>query len=129
MSTWSDDADWVPTDLTPLSLDRLLDRNSFLIDKWNRMMAWHKAQKDWHNDQFIRAEAEAVMRDTGPATKAKYAAAQHPDVVMARTYLSIATAQLGICERRLHSLEKEAINLALRNKLLGALVRNDGGAY
>ncbi|QSM01110.1 hypothetical protein SEA_NANOSMITE_65 [Mycobacterium phage Nanosmite] len=129
MSWDNDDADWVPTDLSPLQLDRALDKNSYLIDKWNRMMAWHKAQRDWRKTQFVVAEAGAVMRYGGPATKAKYAAIDNETVIMARTYLDIAEAQLGVCERRLHSLEKEAINLALRNKLLGALANNGGGSY
>ncbi|AER26102.1 hypothetical protein SSEA_SKINNY_61 [Mycobacterium phage Skinny] len=127
--SWEDDQDWVPTDLTPMALDRLLDRNSYLMDKWDRMMSWHMAQRKWRHDEFVKAEAEAVMRYTGPATKAKYAAAEDPKVVMARTYLSIAEAQLGICERRLHSLEREAFNLGMRNKVLDKVYNNGGGSY
>ncbi|SKM18394.1 Uncharacterised protein [Mycobacteroides abscessus subsp. massiliense] len=127
-SEW-EEQDWTPTDLTPLSLDRALDKNSFLIDKWNKMFAWHRAQRDYLYTEFVKAEAGAVMRYTGPATKAKYHAMDTQAVIMAKTYLDIANAQLGICERRLHSLEKEAINLALRNKLLSALYNNGGGNY
>lgn len=114
---------------SPVVIDHMLDKNSFLIDKWSRMAAWHKAQRDWRHDQFVKSEARAVMGYEGPATKAKFAAADDPDVQMARTYLSIATAQLGVCERRLHSLEKEAINLATRNKALMQSYNNGGGSY
>lgn len=129
MSTWDEDDAYVYTEMSPELLDRMLDKNSFFIDKWNRMMAWHKAQWQWRHDEFVKTEARAVMSDSGPATKAKFAAAANDSVIMARTYLSIAAAQLGVCERRLHALEKEVINLALRNKLLGALWNNGGGSY
>lgn len=128
MSNREDDG-YVYTDLNPAMVDQLLDKNSFLIDRYNRMAAWHKAQRDWRHDQFVVAEAKAVMGYDGPATKAKYAAAADDDVIMARTYLSIATAQLGVCERRLHALEKEAINLATRNKSLMQSYNNGGGSY
>lgn len=128
MSWGDEESDWVPTDLTPVQLDRLLDRNSFLIEKWNKMMAWHKAQHDWYKELHTREEARAVMQ-ARTATTAKYAAAADPAVELARTRMLIALAQMGICERRLHALEKEAINLALRNKLLGALYNNGGGSY
>jgi hypothetical protein len=120
---------YVYTEMNPHLLDRLLDKNSYLIDKWNRMLVWHRAQRNWRNTIFVLAEAAAIMKDTGPATKAKAAATDTPKVIDARAYLDIAEAQLHVCERRLHSLEKEAINLALRNKLLGALWNNGGGSY
>lgn len=126
--SWEDDPEYVYTAMNPELLDRLLDKNNHFMDKWNRMMAWHKAQWQWRHDMFVKAEASAVMRDTGPATKAKFAAADDDYVGLARTYLSIAAAQLGVCERRLHALEKEVMNLALRNKLLGALYNNGGGS-
>lgn len=122
-------SDWAYTEMNPHLLDQLFDKNSFLIDKWNRMLVWHKAQWQWRHDEWTKVEARAIMRDTGPATKAKFVATAAEPVALARTYLSIAAGQLHVCERRLHSLEKEAINLALRNKLLGALWNNGGGSY
>lgn len=103
---------------SPAVLDKLLDKNSYLVDLYDRMAAWHKAQYDWYNNQFIVKEAKAIMSYPGPVGKARYAAQADDDVIMARTYLGIAKAQLVICEHRLHALSKEAINLATRNKAL-----------
>lgn len=128
MSDFEDDG-YFYNDLTPEMVDRMLDKNSFLVDKWNRMFAWHKAQCDWRNDQFVVTEAKATMAYDGPATLAKAAANADDDVIMAKTYLSIAKAQLTVCERRLHALSKEAINLATRNKALMQSYNNGGGRY
>lgn len=131
MSTESfEDEGYTFTDVSdPGTIDALLDKNSFLIDKWNRMLAWHKAQWDWRNDQFVLAEAKAVMEYDGPAAKARFYANNDPDVIMARTYRQIAKAQLTICERRIDALTKEAINLASRNKALMQQYNTGGGRY
>lgn len=130
MSTWNDNEDgYFYTVMNPALLDQLLDRNNHFMDQYNRLMAWHKAQWQWRHDNFVKAEASSVMKYQGPATKAKFAANDDDKVTLAKTYLSIAAAQLGICERRLHALEKEVMNLALRNKLLSAQYNNGGGSY
>jgi hypothetical protein len=129
-ASFSEDEGYAFTEISsPAVIDRLLDKNSFLVDKWDRMTAWHKAQWDWHHDQFAMREAKAIMRYDGPVGKAKYAAQADDDVVMARTYLGIAKAQLTICEHRLHSLSKEGINLATRNKALMQSYAHGGGTY
>lgn len=129
-ATYEEDPDYAFTEISsPVVIDRLLDRNSWLIDKWNRMCAWHKAQAEWRNDQFVIAEARKVMEYDGPVAKAKYYANDDDDVIMARTMRSIAKAQLGVCEHRLHSLSKEAINLAVRQKAIMQSYGHGGGSY
>jgi hypothetical protein len=121
----NDDSDWVPTDVTdPGVLDKLLDRNNFLIDRYNKVTAWHKGQLEWHHDQFVIAEARAVMHFDGPATLAKASANADEDVILARTQMTIAKAQLGVCEHRLAALGKEAMTLAARAKLLTQTYHN-----
>lgn len=125
-----EDEGYFYTDISsPVMIDQLLDKNSFLIDKWNRLAAWHKGQRDFYHDEFVKTEAKFVMAFKGPVTKAKYAAAADDEVSMARTLWSIAQGQLGICERRLSSLGQEAINLATRNKSIMQSYNNGGGKY
>lgn len=114
---------------SPAVIDRMLDRNSFLVDKWDRLTAWHKSQYDWRLGEFVKTEARFIMHYVGPLTKAKYAAQVDEGVIMARTQLGIAKAQLTVCEHRLHSLSKEAINLATRNKAIMQSYNHGGGAY
>lgn len=119
MADFDEDAGYDFTEISsPAVIDRMLDKNSFLVDKYDRMTAWHAAQYHWRNDQFVVAEAKAIMSYSGPVGKARYAAQADEAVIMARTYLGIAKAQLTLCEHRLHALSKEAINLATRNKAL-----------
>lgn len=126
----NDDDGYVYTDISdPGVIDRLLDHNSHLVDRFDKMTAWHKSQYDWYNSQFIVAEAKAIMEYPGPVGKSRYAAAANDDVVMARTYLGIAKAQLVICEHRLHSLSKSAINLAVRQKAIMQSYNHGGGTY
>lgn len=129
-TSFDEDDNYAFTEISsPAVIDRMLDKNSFLVDKWDRLTAWHKSQYDWRNSEFIKTEARAIMRYDGPVTKAKYAAQADDDVIMARTYLGIAKAQLAICEHRLHSLSKESINLATRNKALMQSYSHGGGTY
>ncbi|WP_099021242.1 hypothetical protein [Mycolicibacterium palauense] len=116
--TWDDDAEYVYTEMNPYLLDTRLDKNSYLVDKWDKMIAWHRAQARYFETQHALKEAEATMRWGGAVGKAKAYAQTEPAVIDARIKMDIAHAQLGLCERRIHSLEKDAINLALRNKLL-----------
>lgn len=127
--SWNDDDGWVYTEMSPALLDQMLDKNSFLIDKTDRMIAWHAAQNKYWARQFAIAEARAVMHYQGAVGKAKFAAVADEDVIAVATQWDIANAQLGLCERRGHALDKEAINLALRNKLLQATYNNGGGSY
>lgn len=130
MTDFNEDAGYDFTEISsPAAIDRMLDKNSFLVDRYDKMTAWHKAQYDWRNGEFIKTEARAIMSYEGPVSKAKYAAQASDDVIMARTYLGIAKAQLNICEHRLHSLSKEAINLATRNKALMQSYNHGGGTY
>jgi hypothetical protein len=127
--SWDDSEDYVYTEMNPHLLDQLLDKNSFLMDKWDRMLAWHRAQFRWRESIHGKAVAAAEFRWTGPGWKSKAAATENADVQQAKLDMDIAYMQLGTCERRIHALDKEAINLALRNKVLGALVNNGGGNY
>lgn len=129
MSGWDDSEDYVYTELSPALLDRLLDKNSFLMDKWDKMLAWHRAQLRWYETQHGVIEARKQFSYGGPVGKMKTFSADDPEVQAAKLKVDIAYMQLGVCERRCHALEKEAINLALRNKLLGALYNNGGGSY
>ena len=125
-----EDEDYVFTDVSdPGVIDKLLDRNSFLVDKWSRMAAWHKAQREWRATQFAITEARARMAYEGPPSLAKAAALTVDAVIQAQIDLDIAAAQLGLCERRLDSLTKESINLATRNKALMQSYNHGGGAY
>lgn len=120
----NEDDGYVYTEMSHALLDRMLDHNSFLVDKWDLILAWHKAQRDYFATRFALAEARATMAWSGAVGKAKAAAACAPEVERARICMDVAAAQLGLCERRAHSLEKEAINLALRNKLLQTSYNN-----
>lgn len=128
MSWGDEEGDYVYTELSPPHLDRLLDRNSFLMDKWDKLLAWHRAQHRWYESKLGTAKGVAEFRYTGPATKGKAAAIADPDVQQAQLDADIAYMQLGTCERRVHALDKEAINLGMRNKLL-ASIYNSGGNY
>lgn len=124
------DEDYAFTEISsPVVIDRLLDKNSFLVDRWDKLTAWHKSQYDWRLNEFAVTEARAIMHYPGPVGKAKYAAQIDEGVIMARTYLGIAKAQLTLCEHRLHSLSKQAINLATRNKALMQSYNHGGGSY
>lgn len=130
MTDFNEDDGYAFTDVSdPGVIDRLLDRNSWLVDRYDRMTAWHKAKYDWNLSQFAVAEARAIMHYPGPVGKSKYAAQIDPDVIMARTHLGIAKAQLTVCEHRLHSLSKEAITLAVRQKAIMQSYGHGGGTY
>lgn len=130
MTNFNEDEGYAFTDVSdPGVIDRLLDRNSFLVDRYNKMLAWHQAQWDWRNDQFVIAEARAVMEYDGPAAKAKYYANNADTVITARTLRQIAKAQLIVCQRRLDALSKEAISLAVRQKAIMQSYNHGGGAY
>ena len=125
----TEDDGYVYTEMNPVLIDMLLDKNSFLIDRWDRMIAWHEAQYKFYVSQHVLAEARAMMEWQGAVGKAKAAAITNPSVEAARIKMDIANAQLGVCTRRMHSLEKEAINLATRNKGIMQAYNNGGGSY
>lgn len=130
MTDFTEDEGYAFTEISsPAVIDALLDKNSFLVDRYDKMTAWHKAQLEWRSDQFVTIEARKVMEYDGPVAKAKYYANNDDDVIMARTYRQIAKAQLGVCEHRLHSLSKESINLAVRQKALMQSYNHGGGSY
>lgn len=119
--------DYVYTDLTPDHIDRELDRVNYLITKWNKILAWHRAQKDWRATRFAVAEARQMMSFTGAVGKAKAYAAQETE--QERIDMDIANAQHGLCERRLSALEKELIAIGMRSKLLAQVFGTGGGNY
>ncbi|ASR75913.1 hypothetical protein J4U02_gp066 [Mycobacterium phage Aziz] len=127
--SWDDSEDYVYTELSPQLLDQLLDKNSFLMNKWDKLLAWHRAQFRWYETRFNTAQKVAEFKDKGPATKAKAASFADAQVQQCQLDMDIAYMQLGTCERRVHSLDKEAMNLGMRNKLLGTLYNNGGGNY
>lgn len=129
MNAWDDSEDYVYTEMSPRLLDQLLDKNSWLMNRWDLMLAWHRAQFRWYETELGKVEARVQFSYGGPVGKMKVFAADDPTVQAAKLKADIAYMQLGTCERRCHALEKEAINLALRNKLLGALYNNGGGSY
>lgn len=125
-----DDEGYVFTDVSdPGVIDKLLDKNSHVTDKWLRMAAWHKGQRDWRATAFAIEEARARMAYVGPPSLAKAAALTVVSVQQAQIDLDIAAAQLGLCERRLESLTKESINLAVRQKAIMQSYSHGGGTY
>lgn len=127
--SWDDSEDYVYTELSPELLDRMLDKNAFLMNKWDRLLAWHRAQARFYDSKLGTAKGVAEFRYTGPATKGKAAAIADEKVQQAQLDADIANMQLGTCERRCHALEKESITLGMRNKLLSSLYNNGGGNY
>lgn len=99
---------------SPLEIEKELRELAEEIDLWDRRLAWHEGQRDWFKTRLTIAEAKAAMEYTGAATKAKwYAISQTEDE---RIALDVAGAQLLVCERRIHSLEKTLLTVMGRNK-------------
>lgn len=99
---------------TPVQIEKELQELAKDIDHWDRMLAWHEAQRDWFKTKLTIAEARAVMEYTGPATKSKWYGISRSE--RERIALDVANAQLLVCERRIHSLEKTLLTVMGRNK-------------
>lgn len=116
-----EDDGYVYTELNPHLIDRLLDENTYLVEKWSRVAAWHEAKKDWATTNYAVAKARAEMSWDGPVSKGKAYAESENSVVAARIQMDIASAQFGLCEKRLKSLDRAAFNLGMRKNLLNGI--------
>jgi hypothetical protein len=99
---------------TPIEIDAELAQLRTDIDLWDKRLAWFGAKRDWYKTKLALAEAKAAMDYTGPATKAKWYSITRTE--KERTDLDIAEAELLMCERRMHSLDKATYLLLGRNK-------------
>lgn len=99
---------------TPIEIDQELAKLRDEIDLWDQRLAWFEAKRNWRKTLHSLAEADAAMNYSGPATKAKWHAITKS--VDERTALDIAEAELLMCERKMHSLDKATFLLLGRNK-------------
>lgn len=101
---------------TPIEIDKRLAELVDEIDLWDQRVAWFEAKRDWHKTRLALAEARAQLSYSGPAASSlskPYAISQTEDE---RVALDIANAELLMCERKMHSLEKASYLLLGRNK-------------
>ena len=99
---------------TPIEIDKELATLRDEIDLWDCRLAYFEAKRNWRKTLHALAEARAAMDFSGPATKAKWFAITQS--VDERTDLDIAEAELLMCERKMHSLDKATFLLLGRNK-------------
>ncbi|ATN94013.1 hypothetical protein J4U01_gp050 [Mycobacterium phage Kumao] len=100
---------------TPIEIDRKLQEMADEIDLWDKMIAWHEAQRDYYKTRLAIAMANAELEyNQTPASKAKAYAISKTE--KQRVQLDIAEAQLNLCVRRMHSLDKGLLTLMGRNK-------------
>jgi hypothetical protein len=99
---------------TPIEIDGLIAQLKREIDEWDTYLAYFQAKRDWYKTRLALAEAKAQMAWQGPVGKAKaYSITQTEDE---RIALDIAEAELLMCERKMHSLDKATYLLLGRNK-------------
>lgn len=99
---------------TPIQIEAELKDLAEQIDVWDLRWAWFEAKRDYLKTRLSIAEARAAMEYTGPATKSKfYAVAGTEDE---RIALDIGAAELLLCSRKMHSLEKTLLTVMGRNK-------------
>jgi hypothetical protein len=99
---------------TPIQIENELKALAQEIDHWDALLAWHEGQRDYYRTKLAVAEARAAMEYTGPATKAKYYAVASTE--KQRIDLDVAAAQMGVCTRRIHALDKTLLTVMGRNK-------------
>lgn len=99
---------------TPIEIDREIVQLKNEIEVWDQKLAYFQAKRDWRKTQLALAEARAQMRWEGPVGKAK--AFGTTQTAQERIDLDIAEAELLMCERTMHSLDKATFLLLARNK-------------
>jgi hypothetical protein len=112
---------------TPVQIEKELAEIAAEIDLWDARLAWHEAARDFYKTRFTIAEAKAAMEYSGAVGKAKWWAATKTE--KERTDLDIAGANFLVCERKIHSLEKQLFTLMARNKLIMQAYNSSGGNW
>jgi hypothetical protein len=101
---------------TPIEIDQKLASLVDEISLWDQRLAWFEAKRDWYKTRLSLAEARAQLSYKGVAASSlskPYAISQ---TEKERTDLDIANAELLMCERKMHSLDKATYLLLGRNK-------------
>lgn len=117
------------TTATPQDIDKMLAENSHWIEVYDVYLAWFSAARNWRKTELALAEARATMSWSGAVGKAKMHAVAA--TAQERIDYDIAAALYTYVERRAHTLSKQAMNLASRNKniLSNYAVGGGGGRY
>src|SRR4051794_34083671 len=102
------------TTANPAAIDKMLAEISYWIARYDTYLAWFAAARDWRKTELAHAEARAIMTWGGAVGKAKAYATQQTE--QERIDYDIANALYTFVERRAHTLSKQSMNLASRNK-------------
>lgn len=102
------------TTANPQDIDRMIAENSYWIERYDTYLAWFSAARNWRKTEWDLAKARMEMSWSGAVGKAKsYATAE---TQQERIDYDIAEALYTLVERRAHTLSKQSMNLASRNK-------------